>query len=67
MKIRNKSNIIEHKALIHLNGVTRDNLTSLLIRECDVFLTNHGVEAREPSRAFGHVSQTTGIHEPRVL
>jgi hypothetical protein len=51
----------------HSNGATRDNLTSRLIPECDVFLTNHGVKAREPFGASGHVVQTDRIHEPRVL
>ena len=35
--------------------------------EIDVFLTNHGVKAGEPSRAFGHVARTAEIHEPHVL
>jgi hypothetical protein len=48
MQIRNQSNILENKALVHPNSATRNNLTSLLIPEWDVFLTNHGVEAGEP-------------------
>jgi hypothetical protein len=45
----------------------RDNLISRLVPECDVFLTNHGVIAGEPFGASGHVAQTVGILEPRVL
>jgi hypothetical protein len=56
MKFRNQSNILEHKALVHPNGSMRDNLTSRLIVECDVLLTNHGVEAGEPFGASGHVA-----------
>jgi hypothetical protein len=33
-----------------------DNLTSRLIPECDVFLTNHGVEVGQPSEAFSHMA-----------
>jgi hypothetical protein len=45
----------------------KDNLTSQLITECDIFLTIHGVEAGEPFVAFGHVARTTRIHEPYDL
>jgi hypothetical protein len=33
MQIGNQGNILEHKALVHPNGATRDNLTSRLIPE----------------------------------
>jgi hypothetical protein len=45
----------------------RETTTSRLIPECDVFLTNHGVEAREIFGASGHVVRTAEIHEPHVL
>jgi hypothetical protein len=48
MQIWNQSNILENNALVHPNGAMRNNITSWLIPECDVFLTNHEVEAREP-------------------
>jgi hypothetical protein len=67
MQIRDQSNILENKAIVHSNGATRNNLTSWLIPECDVFLTNHGVEAGEPFWASSHVARTDGIHESRVL
>jgi 3-dehydroquinate dehydratase len=67
MQVRNQSNILEYKTLIHSNGAMTDNLTSRLIPECDVFLTNHGVRAREPSRASSHVAGIARICEPRVL
>ena len=67
MQIRNQSNILEDKTLIHLNGAKRDNLTSRLIPECDVFLTNYGVEARELFVASSHVARTVGVDEPIVL
>jgi hypothetical protein len=67
MQIGNQSNILEYKAPIYPNGATRDNLTSRIVPECNVLLTNHGVNAREPSRVSGHVARTTKIHEPCVL
>jgi hypothetical protein len=67
LQIRNQSNILEDKTLIHSNGATINNLTSRHIPECDVFLTIHGVEAGEPFVASGHVAPIVGIHEPCVL
>lgn len=48
-------------ALWHLS------LTPRLMPECDVFLTNHGVEVGKPFGALDHVARTIGIHEPRVF
>jgi hypothetical protein len=67
MQIRNQSNILENKTLVHSNGAMRNYLTSRLIHECDVFLTNHRVETGEPFFASSHVTRTTRIHEPYVL
>jgi hypothetical protein len=56
MQVRNQSNILEDKTLFHSNGATRDNLTSRLIPECDVFLTIHRVEVGELFVASNHGS-----------
>jgi hypothetical protein len=51
MQVQNQSNILEHKALVHLKGATRDNLTSRLITKCDVFLTIRKMD----TRTFGSI------------
>jgi hypothetical protein len=48
MQIRNQSNIFQDKTLVDLNGPTKKPLTFAIIPKCDVLLTLHGVEAREP-------------------
>jgi hypothetical protein len=48
MKIRDQSNILQDKALVNPNGPTRKHLTFAIVPKCDVLLTLHGVEAREP-------------------
>jgi hypothetical protein len=48
MQIRDQSNILQDKALIDPNGPTRKHLTFVVVPECDVLLTLHGVEAGEP-------------------
>jgi hypothetical protein len=67
IQIRNQSHILKNKTLVYSNEGTRDILTSRLIPECDVFLTNHRVEAENHFFASGHVTRTTRIHEPYVL
>jgi hypothetical protein len=57
IQIRNQSNILKNKTLVHLNRATRYYLTSQLIFECDVFLTNHGVKTGEPFFGSGHVAR----------
>jgi hypothetical protein len=53
MQIRNQSKILVNKTLVHSNRATRENLTSRLILECDVFFNIHGVEGGEPFVASG--------------
>jgi hypothetical protein len=67
VQIRNQSNILEDRALNHTNGAMRDRLSSRLIPECVLFLTDHKIEDGEPSRALSHVVRTAKIHEPCVL
>jgi hypothetical protein len=56
MKIGNQHNILENKALIHLNGAPRDNPTSQIIPKCDVLLTDHGIKAGEPYSTSSRVA-----------
>lgn len=55
MQIENYCNILK-KALVHLNGVMRDNLTSGIVPKSDLLLSNHRVEAGEPFCVSCHVS-----------
>jgi hypothetical protein len=62
-----KSKIIQGEAVIYLDDAGTEHLTILIIPKRHILLVWQESEVGEPFLIFGHVSQATRIHEPRVL